>query len=337
MSIHKLSKTQQDTMAFPALTKKLHNTQYAAIDPTNPANSAAGKTIAISGGTGGIGYLVARGFAKAGASTVILLARRQTALDEGSARLRAELAAAALTTDVWTALLNICDQQAAESVFEDLRKRLSAEGKGQDIDILVANAGSMDQGETLLDFPPETIHGVFDTNVFGNLNLVRAYLRPEAAAIPMRSLAGRVKDTSGAEAPGREKIVLNVSTGSIHLQGPGHSLYSSSKLAFTHMLKYLQTEVDQLPGAPIRIHSFHPGIVLTPGTLKIDAMEDFAKSFQFDDESLPEGFAVWLASPAAVFLKGRFVWSSWDVEELLALKSKVREDPDFLQMTLKGL
>lgn len=270
-------------------------------------------------------------------SAVILLARRQAALDEGSARLRAELAAAGLTTEVWTALLDICDQQAAESVLKDLRKRMSAEGKGEDIDILVANAGSMEQGETLLDFPPEKINGVFDTNFFGNLNLVRAYLRPEAPTIPMRSLAGRVKDTSGAVAPGREKIVLNVSTGSIHLQGPGHSLYSSSKLAFIHMLKHLQTEVDQLLGAPIRIHSSHPGVVLTPGTLKIDAMEIFAKSFQFDDESLTKGFAVWSASPAAVFFKGRFVWSSWDVEELLALKSKVMEDPDFLQMTLKGL
>ncbi|KAH7020687.1 hypothetical protein B0J12DRAFT_585854 [Macrophomina phaseolina] len=325
-------------MSIPSpLTKKAHREQYPAIDPTNPANSAAGKTVAISGGTGGIGYLIARGFAKAGAAAVILLARRQSALDEGSSKLRIELAAAGLSTEVWTYLLDIRDKASTDAVFAALRDRVRAEGKGNDIDILVANAGDMAQGEALLDYAPETVRGAFDTNVFGNLNLVRAYLAPEAPAIPMQAMTGKVKDVSKAMAPGDEKIVLNVSTGVIHMRSPGHALYSSSKLAFTHMLKHLQLEVDQLPGAPVRIHSFNPGVIFTPGALKNSGSDKVLAQFLFDDESLPEGFTVWLASPAAAFLKGRFVWSSWDVEELVAMKQKFEEDPEFCQMTLKGL
>jgi hypothetical protein len=32
--------------------------------------------------------------------------------------------------------------------------------------------------------------------------------------------------------------------------------------------------------------------------------------------SLPGSFNVWLASPEARFLKGKFLWANWDVEEL---------------------
>jgi hypothetical protein len=35
---------------------------------------------------------------------------------------------------------------------------------------------------------------------------------------------------------------------------------------------------------------------------------------------LPASFAVWIVSPEAEFLKGKFVWSNWDVEELKAKK-----------------
>lgn len=32
--------------------------------------------------------------------------------------------------------------------------------------------------------------------------------------------------------------------------------------------------------------------------------------------SLPASFNVWLASPEARFLKGKFLWANWDVDEL---------------------
>jgi hypothetical protein len=38
---------------------------------------------------------------------------------------------------------------------------------------------------------------------------------------------------------------------------------------------------------------------------------------------LPASFHVWLASPEARFLKGKFVWSNWDVDELKAQAKEI--------------
>ena len=49
---------------------------------------------------------------------------------------------------------------------------------------------------------------------------------------------------------------------------------------------------------------------------------------------LPGDFAVWLASPEADFLNGRYVWAAWDVDEMIAMKQKVVSDPSLLTMAL---
>ena len=43
-------------------------------------------------------------------------------------------------------------------------------------------------------------------------------------------------------------------------------------------------------------------------------------------------FAVWLASKEAAFLKGRFVWASWDVQELVKRKGEFESDPELLKV-----
>jgi hypothetical protein len=49
---------------------------------------------------------------------------------------------------------------------------------------------------------------------------------------------------------------------------------------------------------------------------------------------LPGDFAVWLAGPEAEFLTGRYVWAQWDVDELIAMKEKVTQDPTLLTIGL---
>jgi hypothetical protein len=51
-------------------------------------------------------------------------------------------------------------------------------------------------------------------------------------------------------------------------------------------------------------------------------------------EKLPGDFSVWLASPEAEFLNGRYVWAAWDVDEMIAMKEKVSNDPFLLTMGL---
>lgn len=47
------------------------------------------------------------------------------------------------------------------------------------------------------------------------------------------------------------------------------------------------------------------------------------KSPHIDQMALPTHFAVWLCSEEAKFLRGRFVWANWDVEQLKAKKAEV--------------
>jgi hypothetical protein len=51
--------------------------------------------------------------------------------------------------------------------------------------------------------------------------------------------------------------------------------------------------------------------------------------------SLPASFCVWLASPEAQFLKSKFLWSNWDVDELKA-KAKEIEASNQLSIGLSG-
>jgi hypothetical protein len=44
---------------------------------------------------------------------------------------------------------------------------------------------------------------------------------------------------------------------------------------------------------------------------------------------------VWLASPEAEFLKGKFVWSNWDVDELKAKREEIANGQN-LSMGLSG-
>jgi hypothetical protein len=43
----------------------------------------------------------------------------------------------------------------------------------------------------------------------------------------------------------------------------------------------------------------------------------------FSVVSLPANFNVWLASPESRFLKGKFLWSNWDVDELKARAEEI--------------
>ena len=51
--------------------------------------------------------------------------------------------------------------------------------------------------------------------------------------------------------------------------------------------------------------------------------------------SLPADFIVWAASPEADFLKGKFVFANWDVEELKVKKDQLIKE-NLLEIWLVG-
>jgi hypothetical protein len=51
---------------------------------------------------------------------------------------------------------------------------------------------------------------------------------------------------------------------------------------------------------------------------------------------LPAHFLVWIASDEAAFLRNKFVWANWDVEELKARAEEIRTS-SLLRVSLNGV
>ncbi|KAM0082164.1 hypothetical protein ACKRZS_005659 [Fusarium odoratissimum] len=111
---------------------------------------------------------------------------------------------------------------------------------------------------------------------------------------------------------------------------PGYQL---TKNSFATVLQQIARDT---PESNMRIISFHPSIVFTEAAKKAGYTED---TLPWTDENIPGGFAVWAASPEAQFLHGRFVWSTWDVNDLASgeLRSQIDSDPWLLKVGVKGL
>jgi len=279
-------------------TKIYHKKPYPAIDPTRTALSAAGKTVLIIAGHTGIGFAIAQNFAIAGASNIILLARRVEVLEKATKTLSSTYP----DTKFHSYAASITDFDAIREIFESIRTAIA------EPNILITSAAYVAKPFAALELPTSELNSSFNTNVSGNVNLAQNFLSHHSPRI--------------------EKVILDISSFAGHLYVPQTSAYSITKLAFTQWLTHVQEENEE---NGVRVHSFHPGGVLTDAVRTFGMTED---TMDWDDVQLPGAFAVWLASGEAGFLKGRFVWANWDVDELVARKAEVERNPDLLKMGL---
>jgi NAD(P)-dependent dehydrogenase (short-subunit alcohol dehydrogenase family) len=72
---------------YRSFTKAHHRAPYDAIAPSNPALSAAGKTIVVTGGGGGTGRAISASFVEAGAAAIMLIGRSESSLKQAQAAL----------------------------------------------------------------------------------------------------------------------------------------------------------------------------------------------------------------------------------------------------------
>ncbi|KAF2462032.1 hypothetical protein BDY21DRAFT_277944 [Lineolata rhizophorae] len=286
------------------MTKTIHKDgNYTAISPTSPANSAAGKTIVITGGATGTGLATAHSFAVARAAVIALIARRAELLDEVSAKFKQEFP----KTTFLTYAISITDPEAVEAAFADVRGKAPA----GDVDVVVSSAAYFGHEEGVLGISAQKIRDTFETNVLGPLNLMRAFVG-----------GGR-----GETVRGRSKVFIDVATHASWILYPASAIYGSTKGAATFVMRHLQVEHPDM-----RIYSFHPGFILSPAARSLGLAEDMAP---WDDDNLPANFALWLASDDSDFLKGRMLWSCWDADELKEQKSAFDADEDLSTIGLR--
>jgi NADP-dependent 3-hydroxy acid dehydrogenase YdfG len=290
-------------MAFPSPTKTWHTVAYPSIDPSLPALSSANKNIVISGGGSGMGPEIAKAFAQSGAASIALLGRTEATLLETKQQIEAKHPSTKVATYV-------ADIISAPALEQALAAHAKAFGK---LHVLVANAGYMASGRSIVDSDAEDWWKGFEVNVKGNFNLVRAFL-PHAVS---------------------DAVVLNTNTAAAHAPYfAGMSGYSGSKMAGAKLFEYLHYEYPEM-----FVLNIQPGVIQTGMTAKaVEAGVDLP----FDDGeldhaayfneamltssvivNLPASFMVWAASKEAKFLNGRFAWANWDVDELKAAAAEI--------------
>ncbi|KAL6717689.1 hypothetical protein ACLMJK_005604 [Lecanora helva] len=281
---------------FPSPTSTWHSNTYPSISPTRPELSAKGKSVIITGGGTGIGAETAHQFAAAGTSRIAILGRRMQPLLDTKASIERKHP----SVEVFIASTDVTKQSDVDTAFADF---VGKEGK---IDVLVSNAATVGPKESVRDVDRDAFCDAITKNMRASLLTAQAFLRHATS----------------------DAVVIEINSSAAHVEfGPGLISYSVSKLGIVRMWDSL---AFANPG--MRVFHLQPGIIRTAMNQEAGGIDSIGIE---DDVSLPAGFAVWLASPEARFLKGKFLWANWDVDELKA-QAKMIEESSFLNIGLNG-
>jgi NAD(P)-dependent dehydrogenase (short-subunit alcohol dehydrogenase family) len=193
----------------------------------------AGKVALVTGGAAGIGFAIARAFARAGAS-VALAGRTQETLTHSAAAIMDESGGEAFAIRADVGDPSDCERMLAATVA-----RFGA------LDILVNNA-ALFAPVPLIEVGGDEALRAFIVNVVGPLSLARAFAKWTIA----RS---------------RKGVIVNVSTIAAARPSPGLALYSASKAALESLTRSMALEWTRVG---LRVNAVAPGHVNTEGVLE---------------------------------------------------------------------
>ncbi|KAH8701692.1 oxidoreductase [Talaromyces proteolyticus] len=278
---------------FPSPTSRWHTKSYESLSPTRPELSAKGKTVVVTGGGTGIGAETALYFAQAGASHIALLGRREQPLLDTKTTIERKFPG----VQVFVAPTDITKKHEVDSAIAKFHTI-----HDKKIDVMVSNAAIIGPQDPVSEASGDAFLHSIQQNLQGSLYIAQAFLRYAAA----------------------DAVAIEINSSAAHVNfGPGFAAYSIAKLAVFRLW-------DSLAFANPGISVFHvqPGIVDT--AMNKEAGGVAAIGFE-DHVSLPASFNVWLASPEARFLKGKYLWANWDVDEL---KARAEEIETSAQLTI---
>jgi NAD(P)-dependent dehydrogenase (short-subunit alcohol dehydrogenase family) len=225
---------------LPSFTKEWHSTTYPAIAPSQPALSAAGKSVAITGGGQGIGAAAARSFAEAGATHIAILGRTKATLDQTASALSSTYP----NVKIHAYAADVVDAAAVDKALGDF-----AAAVGGKMDILVSNASYLPDQVTIKDLTPDQYIKDLAVNIKSPLVLVQSFLKHGKP----------------------DGLIINVTSASPFLSTPSPAAYTVGKEA---ALRFFQLFAEQHP--ELKTVNIHPGVVETDMNRKsgVPAMDD---------------------------------------------------------------
>ena len=241
--------------------------------------SIAGKTALVTGGSRGIGLMIARGYAEAGA-TVYISSRKREVCDQVAAELSAQGTCISIPADLST-------EAGVNGLAEAVATREPA------LHILVNNAGA-NWGAPIAEYPDAAWDKVLALNVKSVFHLTRACL-------PLLEKAARPDD------PAR---VINIgSVDGLSVPAWETYAYSSSKAAVHHLTRVL---ANQLAPRGITVNA------VAPGPFESKMMAETLNRFRDEivaacplgrigEPADMAGVAIYLASRAGAYLTGTVI------------------------------
>ncbi|KAJ5356932.1 hypothetical protein N7517_011541 [Penicillium concentricum] len=227
-----------------------------------PGNRLAGRKCMITGGTSGIGFAIAERFLQEGASTIVLVGRSQTRLEEAAAKLGslaitppdlgesdAEIATRTPEEDNQQSTqgkirLLVGDVSDAGSWMRELEKEMA------NVDILV-NAAGISISNILPRSELEDISTILRTNLEGAVLTSRALMRA--------SIRSRIRNRTPS------KCIINVSSLLALKGGTGAVPYAASKAGLLGLTRSLAAEASaSMKDIVIRSNAIVPGYIDTP-------------------------------------------------------------------------
>lgn len=244
------------------------NTQSNIFDLT-------GKRALITGSSQGIGFMLAKGLAEAGAE-IVINGRDTTKLDAAAAEL------AALGATIYQLPFDVTDHAAAAEAINGFEADTGA------IDVLVNNAG-MQHRTPLEDFDSAAFEHLMKTNVTSVFNVGQA-----AAKHMINRGAGKI---------------VNIASVQTALARPGIAPYTASKGAVANLTKGMTTDWAQYG---LQINSLAPGYFDTPLNAALVADPEFSEwlckrtpTGRWGQLEELVGACVFLSSPASSFVNGQ--------------------------------
>ncbi|OQV08765.1 hypothetical protein CLAIMM_12988 [Cladophialophora immunda] len=282
--------------SFVSFTETWHNRPYPAILPTRPEISAAGKNVVITGGGTGIGKAAAIAFAQAGAKSISIIGRRVDRLQTAGVAIRE----ANPSTHVVLQMGDVTDRTSIAAALGAIVAQI-----GGQIDIFLNNAGMLPKEAAVVDYPESEVRRSFEINLIGSFNALQVFTPLAAPSAKLLNIGSAI--SHWAPLP----------------EVPGVWSYAAAKAAALKMIEYYASENPN-----IHVVSIHPGIVSTEINPNIPVGPDTVE--------LPAHFLLWIASDEAAFLRNKFVWANWDVEELKARAEEIQTS-SLLRVSLNGV